>query len=344
MMMPSDRRRLPAVPGLSMANFTPRVLSVVPGLPIGFNMIFARNQIAALEQLGVISRSFFLHSRTSPGILLSEAARFRREVAGFRPDLVHAHYGTVTALFCAALTRLPLVITFQGSDLNRFWDRHPLRPPAGRVMSQLAALRAAGIICVSRQLKGRLWWKAGKAKVIPSGVDMAVFHPVPKHEARASCGWLDGEKVVISSAGTGPVHKRLDLAQAAVRVAESLCGKIRFVVLDGSKDQESVATMFNAADCFLLTSMAEGSPNVIKEAMACDLPVVSVDVGDVRERLRDVHPSKIIGDDPQKLGAALSEILRMPARSNGSQAIRLDLTAERMASKVLALYREVMDR
>jgi glycosyltransferase involved in cell wall biosynthesis len=327
-----------------MSDFTPRVLSVVPGLPIDFNMIFARNQIAALERLGVISRSFFLHSRTSPRVLLSEALRFRREAASFQPDLIHAHYGTVTALFCAVLTRLPLVITYQGSDLNPFWDNNPLRPPAGRVMSQLAALRAAGIICVSQQLKDRLLWGRANAQIIPSGVDMAVFHPVPKSEARASCGWLEDEKVVVSSAGTGRVHKRLALAQAAVRAAESLCGKIRFIVLDGSKDQKSVATLFNAADCFLLTSMAEGSPNVIKEAMACNLPVVSVDVGDVRERLRDVHPSKVVGEDPHELGAALGEMLRMPARSNGSHAIRLDLTAELVASKVLALYREVTGR
>ena len=325
-----------------MSVVNPRVLSVIPGLPVGYCMIFARTQIATLEQLGVVSQSFFLQTRTAPGLLLSEAARFRRVVASFQPDLIHAHYGTVTALFCALLTRLPLVVTYQGSDLNHYWHANPLRPPTARVMSQLAALRASGIICVSQQLKERLWWYRAHARVLPSGVDKNIFHPVSQRNARASCGWSDDEKVVVTSAGTDPIHKRLSLAQASVRAAESLCGKIRFVALDGKKDQRTVATLFNAADCFLLTSMAEGSPNVIKEAMACDLPVVSVDVGDVRERLREVHPTKIVDAHPRKLGAAVAELVSLRSRSNGSAAIR-DLSAERVASDVLALYREVLE-
>ncbi|MBA2487210.1 MAG: glycosyltransferase [Nitrospira sp.] len=326
-----------------MSKFEPRVLSVVPGLPIGYSMIFARNQIATLERLGVISRTFFLLSRTSPRTIFSDAVRFRREVASFRPHIIHAHYGTVTALFCALLTRVPLVITYQGSDLNPFWNSNPLRPPAGRMMSQLAALRAAGIICVSQQLKHRLWWNRAIVKVIPSGVDHTVFHPIPKLEARAQCGWPEDAKIVISSAGTDPIHKRLPLAEEAVHVAESFCGKIKFVILDGKMDQKTVAVMFNASDCFLLTSSSEGSPNVIKEALACHLPVVSVDVGDVRERLRHVFPSKVVGENPQHLGEALAEILRMGSRSIGSD-VTVDLSAERVAAKVLVLYREIAGR
>lgn len=326
-----------------MSHLTPRVLSVIPGPPIEYRMIFCRTQVAALEQIGVVSESFYLKSRTSPRVLLSEAVRFRRTIASFQPDIVHAHYGTVTALFCVLLTRLPLVVTYQGSDLNYYWHRNPLRPPAARVMSQLAALRAARIICVSQELKRRLWWRRRGALVLPSGVDETVFRPIPQGEARAKCGWPHDEKVVVSSAGTDPVHKRLSLAQAAVRTAESLCGKIRFVTLDGDKTHETVATWFNAADCFLLTSVAEGSPNVIKEAMACNLPVVSVDVGDVRERLECVSPTRIVDADPQKLGEALAEVLGMDVRSNGSTAI-LDLYARRVASDVFEVYREVLNR
>jgi glycosyltransferase involved in cell wall biosynthesis len=306
-------------------------------------MIFARNQIEALEQLGVINRSFFLRSRTSPLVLLEEARRFRRTLAEFHPDLVHAHYGTVTALFCALLTRKPLVITFQGGDLNPYWHPNCLRPPTGRLLSQLAALCAGRIICVSAQLEGRLWWNRTRAQVLPSGVDTSVFYPLPKTEARAKLGWAGHEKVVVSSAGTDPPRKRLDLAQAAVRIAESTCGKIRFVVLDGHVRQSDIALMFNGADCFLFTSDSEGSPNIIKEAIACNLPVISVDVGDVRERLRDVIPSRIISRDPHEIGKALAEFLTKPERSNGAQLIQ-DLSAENIALRVLRLYEEALKR
>jgi glycosyltransferase involved in cell wall biosynthesis len=305
-------------------------------------MIFARNQIATLEGLGVVGRTFFLLSRTSLRALFAEALRFRRELDSFKPDIIHAHYGTVTALFCALLTQVPLVITYQGSDLNPFSDKNPLRPPLGRMMSHLAALRASGIICVSTQLKEKLWWKRGRLEVIPSGVDATVFYPRPKHEARALCNWRNEDMIVISSAGTDPIRKQFSLAEAAVRAAQACCGKIRHVTLNGNCDQKTVAAMFNASDCFLLTSSTEGSPNVIKEALACNLPVVSVDVGDVGERLQNVYPSAIVADNPHQLGAALAEVLRKPVRSNGSDTI-VDLTAERAGEKVLALYRDIAE-
>jgi glycosyltransferase involved in cell wall biosynthesis len=306
-------------------------------------MIFARNQIESLEQLGVINRSFFLRSRTSPVILLEEAKSFRQAVAEFHPDLVHAHYGTVTALFCALLTRKPLVITFQGGDLNPYWHPNYLRPPAGRVLSQLAALRASRIICVSKEIQSRLWWQHSKTCVLPSGVDMTIFRPMPKMEARAALGWSGEDNVVVSSAGTDPPRKRLDLSKSAVDFAESLCGKIRFVVLDGRMEQRDIALLFNAADSLVFTSDTEGSPNIVKEATACNLPVVSVDVGDVRERLRGVRPSVIVSRDPREIGKALAAILLQRERSNGAQMIQ-EFSAEKIALRVLRIYEEVLKR
>jgi glycosyltransferase involved in cell wall biosynthesis len=324
-----------------------RVLSVVPGfatgLAPGFRMIFARNQIEFLEQLGVTNRSFFLRSRTSPAVLLQEARSFRQAVAEFDPDLVHAHYGTVTALFCALLTRKPLVITFQGGDLNPYWHPNRLRPPAGRVLSQLAALRARRIICVSSELRDRLWWRHSKTCILPSGVDVTLFRPMARREARAALGWSGEESVVVSSAGTDPPRKRLDLARSAVDVAESLCGKIRFLVLDGHMEQREIALVFNAADALVFTSDTEGSPNIVKEALACNLPVVSVDVGDVKERLRGVQPAAIVGRDPREIGKALAAIVVQRERSNGVQMIQ-DLSAEHIALKVLQVYEEALAR
>jgi glycosyltransferase involved in cell wall biosynthesis len=272
---------------------------------------------------------------------MNESRRFRGEVKRFKPDLIHAHYGTMTAFFCMVLTRLPLIITYQGSDLNWFLHPNPLRSPTGRVLSQLAALRAGRIICVSEQLRRRLWWKRARASVLPSGVDTAIFHPISKSEARAKLGWGQQEKIVVSSAGTDPPRKRLDLAQAGIRVAESLCGAIRFVVLDGRTEHRDLPIVFNASDCFLMTSDSEGSPNVVKESIACGLPVVSVDVGDVRERLRNVRPSTIVSRDPEAIGKALAEILLESQRSNGPRIIQ-DLSADKIALRVLRLYEEAL--
>ena len=321
----------------------PRILFVIPGLPIGWRMIFIRNDIAAIEKLEIVGRSFYLVSRTSLPVLINEARRFRREISEFKPDLVHVHYGTVSAFFCAATTRLPLVITYQGSDLNPCPGMSPIRWGIGRMLSQVAALRATRIICVSRELRDRLWWRSHTAAVLPSGVDTAMFRPMPKSDARAQLGWADDEKIVVSSAGTDPPRKRLDLAQAAIRTAESTCGKIRFIVLDGRTEHKEIPLLFNAADCLILTSESEGSPNVVKEAIACGLPVVSVDVGDVKERLRNVHPSHIVDRDPYELGAAIVQVLCDPRRSNGHEVVG-EIAAENISERMLAIYRQVLER
>jgi teichuronic acid biosynthesis glycosyltransferase TuaC len=318
-----------------------RVLSVIPAEAEGPSMIFVKRQVAALQDLGVINRPFFLSSRTSPAVLLREWRRLRRQIREFGPDLLHAHFGTMTAFFCMFSGRLPLVVTYRGSDLNPSAGISRLRSGVGKLLSQIAALRASRIICVSEQLKGRLFWTKRRATVIPSGVDTRVFYPRPRDEARSELGWGTQERVVLFNAGRFPRVKRLDLAQAAVEVARGICGEIRFVVLEGYTDPEVVPTMMNGADCLLFTSDWEGSPNVVKEAMACNLPVVSVDVGDVRERLAMVSPSRIVARNPQPIGEALAEILAQGRRSNGYLAIPT-LSQDKIVRDILSVYQETL--
>jgi len=135
-------------------------------------MIFARRQAESLVRQGVEVNLFYLRSRTSLRELAREWRRFRRRVHRVNPQVIHAHFGTMTAWFAAWAAPLrPLVITYRGSDLNATpqgarWQAR-LRAAAGRAMSQFAALRAARIVCVSRQLRERLWWRRGNAVVMP---------------------------------------------------------------------------------------------------------------------------------------------------------------------------------
>ena len=323
---------------LGEGNGALRVLAVTPLPSSKASMIHVARQVASLEAAGVACQTFNVTSRTSLRIVVREWQRLRREIRAFQPHIVHAHYGTVTAFLAVASTALPVIVTYRGSDLNPNRSRGWLREAVGTLFSQAAALRAARIICVSNQLKGKLWWRRDRVSVIPTGVDTTLFYPRDLNEARRELGWGD-ERVVLFNAGD-PFCKRLDLARAAVQFAESLCGRIRFVVLDGNIPPDRVPSMMNAANCLLLTSDWEGSPNVVKEALACNLPVVSVDVGDVRERLERVRPSVIVPRDSCKIGQAISDILRQGQRSNGRELVTA-LSSQAVSDRIVSLYRTV---
>ncbi len=316
-----------------------RVLWVSPKPTTKAAMIFIERQIESLLATGVEGHTFHLRSRTEPSVTLREWRRLRAEIRVFRPDVVHAQYGTATAFLCVLATRRPFVVTFRGSDLNPDPDKGFARCLLSRFMSQVAAARAARIICVSEQLLRRLWWGRTKSRVIPSGIDTELFRPRSRTRCGQELGWDAEERIVLFNGSHRPL-KRPDLARAAAEVARRKCGPVRLVELDGAQPPELMPAMMNAADCLILTSDYEGSPNVVKEAIASGLPVVSRDVGDVRQRLANVQPSKLVGDSAEELGEALAEILRCPARSNGPQAAE-EFALAAIARKIVAVYHDL---
>lgn len=318
-----------------------RVLFVIPGPPGGNSMVFARRQAESLVAQGLAVEVFDLRSRISPRVLWREFLRFRLILGTFRPQVIHAHYGTMTAMFAAlASGKLPLMITYRGSDLNPLPAARKLRPAVGRLLSQLAALRASRIVCVSPQLRDRLWWRRDCATVLPSGVDAEVFRPAPQREMRLRLGWQEQDRIVLFNAGGEGRNKRLDLAQAATNEARRWEPALRLEVLDGTVPPDRIPAMMNAADCLLVTSDAEGSPTVVQEALATNLPIVSVDVGDIAERLEGVAYSRIARRDTQSLGRALADVVTPPRRSDGRRRVA-EFSSQRIARELGRLYRDI---
>jgi glycosyltransferase involved in cell wall biosynthesis len=123
-----------------------------------------------------------------------------------------------------------------------------------------------------------------------------------------------------------------------MQLAGESCDSLRLVVLDGGLQPERVPIFLNAADCLLLTSPWEGSPNIVKEAVACNLAVVSVDVGDVREQLAGVNPSRIVSTVPEEIARGVLEIVSSPSRSNGREKLKA-ISSDTVAQRILAVYR-----
>jgi len=308
-----------------------RVLFVIPGDGRGSSMIFVRRQAEELRREGVDVRCFYLASRTSPRMLVRDFRRFRSELARFDPAVVHAHYGTVTALFAAlASGGTPLIVTYLGSDLNL--------PGLGRWLSQFAALKASRVVCASQGLRDRLWWKRDRATVLPTGVDRELFRPERRGSARQHLKWPESERVVLFNAGYDPRIKRLDLAEQAVTIARKTLPNLRLEVMNGNVDPARVPDLMNASDCLLVASDLEGSPTVVQEALACGVPVVSVDVGDVAERLSGVTNTRVIARDAAAIARALVEITTVPLRTDGP-ARADDFSSRTIARRLRDLYR-----
>ncbi|MCB0791845.1 MAG: glycosyltransferase [Flavobacteriales bacterium] len=319
-----------------------RLLVVIPGDPHSNAMPFSRRQARAMaESGGADVRVFFLEDRMSPLAIWRAGRRFRAVAREFRPDVVHAHYGTVTALFCVINSPAPVAITFHGSDLNPTPHDGFLRDLVGRIISQMAALFSSGIICVSTQLRDRLWWRRGGVRILPMGVELDRYVPLERNEARRRLGWQDRGHVVIFNA-TAPERKRVDIARAVEQVLQQRGMRMELELLLGGITQQQMPVLLSAADALLLCSNSEGSPTMVKEAMACDLPVVTSDVGDVRDRLKDVRPGAIVAQEVTALADALEAVLRLGERSNGrALAVRNQADAASLDRDTLVFLRSL---
>jgi glycosyltransferase involved in cell wall biosynthesis len=322
-----------------------RILFVSPGELTGSHLPFVRREAHALRNAGHQVDVFgFDNSRYAPAHLVDQVLRLKAEIRRLRPDVVHAQFGKVNALAaaCAAAGLAPLAITFRGTDINRNTRYSGLRSALGVAASQVAAFFAGGIVCVSGEIRDKVWARRlRRSLVLPTGVDLKAFVPGDRAAARARLGLGQDERIVLFNSGRNPAVKDPELAAEAVEDARRRVDNLRLVVLDGSAPPEEIPHYMNAADCLLVTSKTEGSPTVVQEAMACNLPVVSVDVGDVRERLAGVSGCAVVARCPLALGAALAGVLRAPRRSDGREHAA-ELGVDAITARLAGFYRDIL--
>ncbi len=253
--------------------------------------------------------------------------KVRRELRHGEYDLIHANYG-LTAPYAVTQFQLPVVLTLWGSDVVGFdgW------------VTKACAWRCDAVTVRSEEMRELLGRK--EAYILPSGVDLERFRPIDRTEARERVGWdLEGTHVLFPYS---PEYERKNypLAKRVVDgVEQQLDEAITLQTISGVSHEE-IPYYMNAADALLLTSVHEGSPNTVKEAMACNVPVVSTDVGDVRERLEGVSPGGV-GTDESELKVLLNQVLDSDRRSNGRTVVR-NVSWDRTGERLLEIYDAVL--
>lgn len=267
-------------------------------------------------------------------------------------DVVDAHWaypdGVAAALIARDLHR-PFSITVRGDDINVFAAER-LRRPWIRWALQQASL----VVAVSEELRRAVVALAGprtRTVVIPNGVDVERFRPIDRPTARRQLD-LDPAAIVLLSVGRLhqskgypvlvralarllPLHPRARLVIVGARDPEadptpeilavaSELGVANQVVLTGPQDPTELVKWYSAADVFCLATTREGSPNVLREALACGLPCVATPVGGIPE-LISPDVGELVRGTPTDFTAAIDRVLRRswdPSRLRDAAALR----------------------
>jgi teichuronic acid biosynthesis glycosyltransferase TuaC len=309
-----------------------------------FYGIFVARQMNSLPAVGVElevvpiygsgspARSLLAYLRAAMTML---AVNFRRDP----PDLIHAHTGHCGLLACLQF-RAPVVLSYVGYDLDITADRPDnWRSRAERrFFQQLSRLMAATI---AKSARGRAHLPAATQPfntVIPNGVDRDLFAPMDRAEARARLGHAGDERPwALFPSDPDRYNKRFELAEAATEAARERIPDLQLKVAYPVPPDEMPLWM-NAADLMLMSSRAEGSPNIVKEGLACGLPVVGVVVGDVPELLDGLSHCHVCDATPEAMADAVIEVVAaLPERSDSRERTE-HLGLEAIARRVRSVY------
>ena len=242
-------------------------------------------------------------------------------------DIVHAHYG-YSAYPAMFRFRAPLVITLHGSDV--------LGGVFEGVCTRAVARFAHAVIVVSEEMRKRI-----QGIVIPCGVDLSVFKPYERDEARARLRWPKSRKIVLFPFDPARREKRYDLARKSAErlVQEGVDAELKTVCNVANSE---MPWCYSAADAMLLCSDREGSPTSVKEALACNLPVVATDVGDVRELFSGVAGTRICPQDVGAIACSLREVLEGSRKAFQGRLAMARYDQALTVEKIVGVYAEVL--
>jgi glycosyltransferase involved in cell wall biosynthesis len=309
---------------------------------------FVEQQVKGLREAGVSVEVVHLDRQRKGMLAYQEIGRRVLEaVRRFEPDLVHVMYGGMLAGRTTGL-RLgrPVIVSYCGSDLFGdavgSWFRRIVVGAYRVRSSHHAAARADGVIVKSAGLRQAL--PAGiddsKVWILPNGVDLDRFQPMDRARCQQEVGFDPNIFHVLFPNGKGDPRKRIDLAIAAVDALRAKGIKAKLDVLP-RLPHDRVPLWLNASDVVVVTSIHEGSPNIVKEALACERPVVSVPVGDIPERLAGIQGCYLSAADPEVFADQLRNVYLGPRRVASRSHMEV-LSLSNVSERLISIYETVL--
>jgi glycosyltransferase involved in cell wall biosynthesis len=245
-------------------------------------------------------------------------------------DLVHVHYGLsgISALF---RWKTPMVITLHGSDV--------LIGKIQPMISRFVCKFSDAVIIVSKKMADKI-----QGKVIPCGIDLDVFKPYDRKESRLRLGLPLNKFIILFPFHPSRKIKRYDLAEAAIKSLVEKGYDIELLTVTGVKN-ENMPYYYSASDAMILCSESEGSPTSVKEALACNIPVVSTNVGDVNEILDGIQGVEICRNDIESLSRGLLNVLKTLSMDNYDYRIAVKrYDQEILGQSIIDVYKDIINK
>ncbi|NQT25578.1 glycosyltransferase [candidate division KSB1 bacterium] len=315
--------------------------NVFPTLKYPGRATFIKGQLDSLEREGVEITLRYIDAIDGRFAFLKMVPRIWLDSISGRYDLIHAHYGT-SGVVARLQLRLPVVVSYLGSDLLGLPGPNGKKSVASRVVAIISRFLSylTDVSIVKSQEMANLLPKEVKPYIIPNGVDFKLFQPIKRDEACRQIGLDPKKKYVLFPSNADWPRKCFSTAQNAVDILKKEFNNVELINLYG-KQQSEVPIYMSACDAMVLTSLWEGSPNVIKESMACNLPIVSVDVGDVKNIIQDCQGCYLAERNPYEISEKLMIVLQSGQRTNGRDKIR-HLEIQKVAKRIIQIYGSVL--
>ena len=301
---------------------------------------FVRTQAESLKRAGVGVEVLVLKGNNRKLIYPKAVLQLRHLLKLGSFDLVHAHYGFV-GMVARTQWKVPVVVTYHGDDLlGTVLEDGKKAPWSSLVVAagkKLARHVDAAIVQTSEMAS-----KLTKARVfvIPHEVDFEVFHPTERLQARAMLGLNSDKKYLLFAANPKIPVKRFPLAKATADWLARRDPSIELLVVS-RESQERLALYMSACDTLVFPSYQEGSPNIVKQAMACNLPIVATDVGDVRQVTGETRWCYVCNPTVTEFAARINEVVSPPRRSDGRKRVR-HLDSATVSERIIHVYERVL--
>jgi len=262
-------------------------------------------------------------------------------------DIIHAHYGLSAWVCIFAKTNEKLLVSFMGDDIIGSNRKNGTITISSKLIASINKLLTKYVydyaIVKSEEMKNKMWSR--NIEVIPNGVDLELFKPIPYMEARKKINVISNAKIqAYFISDPNRIEKNFNFANNLINELKSIYQIELFVIHNIQHNQ--LVNYYNAANFLIMTSYHEGSPNVIKEAMACNCPIITTDVGDVRWVIGDTEGCIISSFDRYEFKQGLIKIIEYSMyhkKTNGRQRIiNLGLENNTINKRISGIYSKLI--